>query len=255
VLGAYVAGSAIGQGHLTDAQMGNEQSGRGTAVHQSAFPNSASEQVLVQGRGAVHSGERAFTAAVGDVATRLRGTASVSEVRSPLAGANRDLLSRDGRSALVTFKVAGDQNQAQRNVDGALATVAAAQRAHPELRVEEFGTASSNKALSQAFGNDFRKAEYTSLPVTLIILLFAFGALVAAGVPLLLGITAVFGALELLGPISHLIPVSEGQIVRAGRARREPPDRRGRTPPSSEPRLASRARRAGARAREARRSA
>jgi uncharacterized membrane protein YdfJ with MMPL/SSD domain len=48
--------------------------------------------------------------------------------------------------------------------------------------------------------------------VTLIILLFAFGSLVAAGVPLLLGLSAVLGALGLIGPLSHLIPVSQGQI-------------------------------------------
>ena len=80
------------------------------------------------------------------------------------------------------------------------------------MRVEEFGDASSTKALNQSFSNDFRKAEYTSLPVTLLILLFAFGALVAAGVPLLLGLTAVLAALGLLGPLSHLIPVAEGTI-------------------------------------------
>jgi uncharacterized membrane protein YdfJ with MMPL/SSD domain len=212
VLGAYGAGSAIGQTHLTDAQMGNGQSGRAITVYESAFPNRASEQVLVQGQGPAHSGDRTFAAAVRDVSTRLRETANVSDLRFPLAGANHNLLSRDGRSALVTFKIAGDQSQAQRNVGAALAAVAEAQLAHPHVRIEEFGTASSNKALSQAFTNDFRKAEYTSLPITLIILLFAFGALVAAGVPLLLGVTAVFGALGLLGPISHLIPVSEGQI-------------------------------------------
>ena len=71
------------------------------------------------------------------------------------------------------------------------------------MRVEEFGDASANKALNKSFADDFHKAEYTSLPVTLVILLFAFGALVAAGIPLLLALTAVIGALGLLGPISH----------------------------------------------------
>jgi uncharacterized membrane protein YdfJ with MMPL/SSD domain len=212
VLGAYILGSLTGQRHLTEVQMGNGQSGRANRVYQSAFPNSAAEQVLVQGHGSVRVGSKPFSAAVSDVSARLRATAHVSEVRSPLSAANASLISRDGRSALVTFKIAGDQVQAENNVSRALSAVAAAQRAHPGVGIEEFGTASSNKALSQAFESDFRKAEYTSLPVTLIILLFAFGALVAAGVPLLLGITAVFGALGLLGPISQLFPVSEGQI-------------------------------------------
>ena len=46
----------------------------------------------------------------------------------------------------------------------------------------------------EALCDDFKQAEYTSLPVTLLILLFAFGALVAAGIPLLLGLTASLAA-------------------------------------------------------------
>jgi uncharacterized membrane protein YdfJ with MMPL/SSD domain len=49
----------------------------------------------------------------------------------------------------------------------------------------------------------------TSLPITLVILLFAFGAIVAALVPLLLAATAVAAAIGLLGPLSQLTPVDE----------------------------------------------
>ena len=49
------------------------------------------------------------------------------------------------------------------------------------------------------------KALVTSLPITLLILLIAFGAVVAAGVPLLLAITAVIATIGLIGPLSHLI--------------------------------------------------
>ncbi len=212
VVGAYVVGSLAGQVHLTDAQMGNGQSGKATQITEAAFPRGADEQVLIQGKGTVRAGDLAFVAAVRDLVPRLQAIRTVRDIRSPLDVANRDLVAADGRSALVTFTVAGDQNQAQTNVDAALAATAAAQRAHPQVRVEEFGAASANKALGQAFANDFRKAEYTSVPVTLIILVLAFGSLVAAGIPLLLGLTAVFGALGLLGPFSHLIPVAQGQI-------------------------------------------
>ena len=208
----FVIGGAISQRHLTQADMGNGQSGQGLRIYSDAFPKQAGEQVLVQSRGAVRVTTPAFRAAVNDLVARLGGVTHVSDVRSPLARGNRAQLSRDGRSALVTFKLAGDEAQVQTRVDGALAATAAAQRAHPQVRVEEFGDASAAKALNKSFSNDFRKAEYTSLPVTLLILLFAFGALVAAGVPLLLGLTAVLAALGLLGPLSHLIPVAEGTI-------------------------------------------
>jgi hypothetical protein len=48
--------------------------------------------------------------------------------------------------------------------------------------------------------------------VTLIILVLTFGALVAAGVPLLLGLTAVAGTLGLLGPISHVVRLEHKEL-------------------------------------------
>src|SRR5437764_56050 len=91
----------------------------------------------------------------------------------------------------------------------AFVLVAAAQRAHPQLRVEEVGDASADKALSKALKDDFRKAETLSLPITLLILLIAFGALVAAGLPVVLGLSGVGAALGLVGLLSHAWPVDE----------------------------------------------
>ena len=47
------------------------------------------------------------------------------------------------------------------------------------------------------------------MPLTLLILLIAFGAVVAAGIPLLLGLTAVLGTLGLVSIVSHVVPMSE----------------------------------------------
>ena len=51
-----------------------------------------------------------------------------------------------------------------------------------------------------------------SLPLTLLILVFTFGALVAAGIPVLLALTSVFATLGLLGPVSQLAPV-DGSVM------------------------------------------
>ena len=207
-MSAHISGAQSGSGTLTDAQMGNGEAGQATRIYQRAFPGNSAEQVLVQGNESVRAGSAVFAAAVREHVGRLQPLRTVSDIRSPLLNSNRGPRSPDGRSMLITFTVAGDQNQAQINVDGALAATAATAKSYPQLRVEEFGAASSTKALGKAFTSDFHRAEYTSLPVTLIILRFAFGSLVAAGVPLLLGLTAVLGALGLIGPLSHLIPVS-----------------------------------------------
>jgi uncharacterized membrane protein YdfJ with MMPL/SSD domain len=212
VVGAYAVGSVVGQRQLTDVQMANGDARRANAIYERAFPFHSGEQVLVQGKGNVRYGDSALTAAVRELIRRLDALPTVDRVRSPLTAAGRSLRSADGRSVLVTFNVAGDFNQAQHNVEAAMAATAATALDHPLVRVEEFGAASANKALMGAFIKDAKKAEYTSLPVTAIILVFAFGALVAAGIPLLLGATAVLGALGLMAPLSHLLPVNQGQI-------------------------------------------
>ncbi|HEX5620527.1 MAG TPA: MMPL family transporter, partial [Solirubrobacteraceae bacterium] len=134
---------------------------------------------------------------------------------SPYGPDSAGQLSEDGRSALVTFEIPGDDDVAEERVDGALAATAAAQKANPQVFVGQFGDASADKAISKAFEDDFKKAEVLSLPITLLILIVAFGSLVAAGVPLLLGLTAVAAAIGLLAPISQLFPMDEsvGSVV------------------------------------------
>src|SRR4029450_1284433 len=93
------------------------------------------------------------------------------------------------------------------NVEASLATAAALQRSHPELRVEQFGDASVNKALTETEGKDFQRAEKLSLPFTLLILAIAFGAIVAAGIPVILAMSAVVGTLGLVNIVSHVVPL------------------------------------------------
>jgi uncharacterized membrane protein YdfJ with MMPL/SSD domain len=205
VIGAFVIGNLVGTRTLKDADTGNGSSRvADEAIDRADFPKRADENVLVQARGT----ERPELApAVHDVIRRLNRTPHVTHVADPYTA--RGQISKDGRSALVTFSIPGNDDQTKDRVDASLATTAAAQRAHPRLRIEQFGDASANKALEKALGNDFRRAETLSLPITLLILVVAFGALVAAGVPLLLALTAVIGTLGLIGPLSQVFPMDE----------------------------------------------
>ena len=92
-----------------------------------------------------------------------------------------------------------------------LDAVEKAQARQSELRDREFGQASANHVLSETFNQDLKRAEYTSLPLTLIILLLAFGALVAAGLPVLLAFTAVLAATGLNAIISHVVHTSDAR--------------------------------------------
>jgi uncharacterized membrane protein YdfJ with MMPL/SSD domain len=208
ILAVFIGGS-VGTKTLTDSDYGTGESGRAADVTNAAFPDKTGESVLVQSHDGSKTGSPQFKAVVADTVAKLESTKNVRDVADPYAPGNDGQLSKDGRSALVTFELPGEDDKAEKAVDAPLAAVAALDEQHPDYRIEEFGGASAGKALSDVFEDDFRKAEITSLPITLIILILAFGALLAAFVPLLLAITAVAAAVGLIGPISQIWPVDE----------------------------------------------
>ncbi len=214
---ATVVGGMVGQRNLDESAQGNGESKRGDMIIDRAdFRDQSGEQVLIQGKGSMKADDPAITAAVRDVVTRLQGTPHVTDIESPLSAKDRaNTVSRDGRSVVVNFKLPGKVDDNEQRVDAPLAAVAAAQKANPDVRVEEFGEASSAKAFAKEDDSNQKKSEMFSYPATLIILLVAFGALVAAGVPLLLGATAVMGTIGLLGPVSQLHALSDvvAQVV------------------------------------------
>ena len=107
------------------------------------------------------------------------------------------------------FRSAGKSTERDKRVGASLAATAAAQRAHPNFRIEQAGDASSIKALNKSFSDDFAKARTLSLPITLLILLVAFGALVAAGIPVLLAGTGVAATLGLIALVSQIAAVDQ----------------------------------------------
>ena len=103
----------------------------------------------------------------------------------------------------------GQADDADKRVGASLAATAAAQRAHPDLRIQQAGDASATKALNKSFSDDFAKARTLSLPITLIILIVAFGALVAAGIPVLLGDHRSRCDARTGRPVSHIAAVDQ----------------------------------------------
>ncbi|HWI09456.1 MAG TPA: MMPL family transporter [Solirubrobacteraceae bacterium] len=212
---ATIGGNVIGTKSLAPAEMGNGSSrAADIAVDEAGVRDSSSEQVLLQTRSPDAAGARLRRAAA-QLADRLERVPHVEQVVSPFDKGAGARVSGDGRSALLSFEIAGDDETALQRVDATLAATAAVQAQHAGLRIEQVGSASAQKAFAKALGEDFKKAETLSIPLTLLILLAAFGALVAAGLPLLLGLTAVGATLGLLGPISQLTPVSDqiGSVI------------------------------------------
>jgi putative drug exporter of the RND superfamily len=203
-----VAGSAAGlTKKLTDADSASGQSSTALRILDHAnFKQPANESVLVQSA-TLPVTAPAFRRTIAAVELRLRAFEEVARVRSPLDGGGLDLVSKDGRSALIQFDVRGKADKAYKHVQPILDAVSAEQQANPGFRIEEFGRASADKKLNDTVGKDFTQAEKLSIPITFLILVVAFGALVAALVPVALALTSIMAAAGLVGVTSHAFPV------------------------------------------------
>ena len=206
---ALVVGfNVVPQKNLEQGEGMPGETGKASQVLKDGYPKQqeqAGEQVLIQSK-SLKTSDAKFKSAVADVTKRLEGTKGVTEVAGPYKTGSEGI-SKDGHSALVTFTLPGKSDVTEKSVVNSLAAVHAAQQAHPDLRIDETGDASITKATLDKSNEEMGKSMFLSLGLTLIILMFAFGALVAAGIPVLLGLTAVLATLGLLGPVSQLAPV------------------------------------------------
>jgi RND superfamily putative drug exporter len=177
-------------------------------LQRAGFPSQAAESVLVQSD-AQTLGDPGFRATVADVVRTVSALPQVERVRSPLASANSGQVSDDRRSALVQFEIRGDEDKADKKVQPILDAVDGVQAQHAGFTVAEFGFASATHELNDTLNKDFQRAEYSSLPVTLLILLVAFGALVAAGLPVLLAFSGVLATISLSALASHVVAAGD----------------------------------------------
>ena len=207
VLVAVVLGGAVGTKQLSDEGLPGE-SGRMEKILDESFRTPAGETVLIQSD-TLTANTPAFQAAIEDVTRRVSADPSVTNVRSPLERANADQISPDGHAAIVRFDIRGDPEKAVDKIDPVLATVDEAKAAHPQLTIGAFGDASADRGIDDSVAKDLERAGLLSLPVTLAILIVAFGALIAAGIPLLLALTGVIATMGLLAIPSHVWPVDE----------------------------------------------
>lgn len=200
VVACIAAGQAVQLDKATALDTSVGQSGRAAhLLHDTGLTDPARENVLIGSR----SG-RLDTAAgqqvAADLSRRMRQLAEVATVAAPSTA-------KDG-SLLLSVTMRGDPQTADDRVAPLLAATATVQQQHPELRVEQAGTASTDNAVNDQVASDLGTAADISLPVTVLILLLAFGAVIAAGVPVLLALSAVGAASGLSVLSSQFLPDS-----------------------------------------------
>ncbi|MGF1647620.1 MAG: MMPL family transporter [Kineosporiaceae bacterium] len=161
--------------------------------------------------------ETVVVTAAGGGALEPAGAAGVADgLRRALAGDDRiagvgePVVSPDGTTALVPVALTAATDDPEGLV--AAADVVAVAREDvavgaPGLAVGQVGPGSVEAEIGEALEGDLRRAELLAIPVTLAVLLLAFGAGVAALVPVAVGLSSVVAALGLTALVSQVVPV------------------------------------------------
>jgi RND superfamily putative drug exporter len=196
---AMTVGALSGQRHMTQDEYAEGDSAKAMRILDDAgLQVPAAEMFLVTSTGKVTSPQA--RAAVDDLRTRLDATGRTSSVADPYANG---MVSADGHSVLVQAAMLGDPMTAADRVQPLTDAAAAVRAAYPDLRIDQFGDGSAGQWFDDTFIKDFRRAEWTAVPLALGILLVAFGAFLAAVLPVGLALTSFLAANGLLAVFSH----------------------------------------------------
>jgi RND superfamily putative drug exporter len=207
---AFGVSTQVTTKNIKDEDYTTGQSHKAEMILKQGFPQSdpQTEFVLVQSS-KLSVNAAAFHATIDDVVRAVKGNPNIKNLKSPLDPANPDLVSDDRSTAMVTFDMKGKYDDATKKIDPIEAAVAQVGKAHPGFYVGEAGAISSGKALDKMFTDQLKLAGERSIPITIIVLLLVFGALVAVGVPLLLALSGVIATVGLVALPSHLVPMDK----------------------------------------------
>jgi uncharacterized membrane protein YdfJ with MMPL/SSD domain len=207
VVAAIMIGHVIGTKQIDPQNANVGESHKADALLRDAgFKSDPQTEIVLVQSTRLTANAPAFRAAVDDVLRTVRPYRTIKELRSPYTPGSGQI-SADGHSAMVEWNMKGSNTVATSHIDALTKATALVAMRHPGFTIGEAGSISSGKALDNAFNQQLAKAGERSIPLTLVVLLLVFGAIIAAGVPLLLALSAVVGTLGLISLPSHLVPM------------------------------------------------
>jgi RND superfamily putative drug exporter len=202
------AGATTGTNRGTMADFWVGEAGRAEAIAAAGGMTPAyEEQILITAAGGTLD-PAAADAAARDVTARMRVLPEVTAVGPPVRSA-------DGSAVRVPVTLAGDPDpRTARTTAGALLPqTAAVQAGHPGVTVVQTGPGSISAGVDENLGQDLSRTEMISLPVTFVILFVVFGAVLAAGIPVLLALSAFLGSVGLYAVASWVFPDAGGAAI------------------------------------------
>jgi RND superfamily putative drug exporter len=187
------------------------QSARALKLLNDKFGQSDQQMLIVVTAPAGARSAQARQAAT-DIVEQLEGSPMVFNVSSAWTGPSSEpsaaaagLISKDGKSGLIVANLKGGENNAQK-----YAKTLAAQVVHDRdgVTVRAGGVAMAYDQINQQNERDLLLMESLTIPLSFLVLVWVFGGLLAAALPLLLGGLAIVGSMSVLRLIAFTTDVS-----------------------------------------------
>ncbi|WP_109509924.1 MMPL family transporter [Nocardioides speluncae] len=186
---------AVPSNQVDDEDYRLGESGRADAmVHEAGLDEPDAENVLIASADGEldQAAAESAAAAITDGMKKVDGVTAVAEPQ----------WSPDKSALLISIQLAKDHEETKE----LLAVTKDVQGEYDGLTIKQAGDLTLDEAINDQVAEDLHSAEIISLPITLLLMLLAFGALIAAGIPVLLAATSVAATMGLLAPLSHLVP-------------------------------------------------
>ncbi|SPM41285.1 membrane protein [Mycobacterium numidiamassiliense] len=185
----------------------HSESSRAIAVMTDKFGQSGQQLLILVTAPAGANSDPARTVGA-NLVEQLQHSPLVYNVSSPWTAppqAQADLLSKDGKSGLIVVNLKGGENNAQNN-----AQTLADQFVHDrgEVTVRAGGSAMQYAQINTQNQDDLLIMEIIAIPLSFLVLIWVFGGLLAAALPMTLGALAVVGSMSVLRLFTFTTEVS-----------------------------------------------
>ncbi|WP_229749910.1 MMPL family transporter [Flexivirga endophytica] len=202
VIAAVACGAAVSMHTTTEADYRVGQSGTAAAQIERAGLDAPDTEFVVLSRTSGAAVGSDVRATADRIASTIRTDSHVQQVGKPATSPDKKLM-----IVPITMKSVADDKDP--DISAITRTVDDAQPRAPGMHIVQTGDTSMNEAINTRVGDDLGSAESKSLPITIVLMLIVFAALIAAGIPVLLAIASVFATMGLMGPVSLLLPMED----------------------------------------------
>jgi RND superfamily putative drug exporter len=202
--------AALGSSGQMQFEDGQEINGSDSQIAQNLYEDlygeiAPEETIVVQGV-AVNVDDARFRQYVGELTSRVRALPEVESVLSYYETGVEDFVSADRLVLIMPVTLKGDIVDAEANVEPLLEVLDDMER--DGFSALTVGDGSITRDWNHTAEQDLKRGETIGIPAALIVLVFVFGAAVAAGVPIVLGVLGILVAFGMTALISRIFSIN-----------------------------------------------